>query len=201
MRVTSHRLGDERIVSCPANKYLGCWWMKSWTWADNGHSQPKSTTGSRWRKLFCSSSLVKSHLQSCIHHWGPSTGEIHGPLRAGPEQGHGSGRRAVAPLLWDKAESWGCSVWRRPWRDLNVAFRYLKDAKLFNKTCWDRTRDNGFKVEGARFRLDIRQQIFTMRMVRIWNRLSGEMVDALFLETGPAVQGQLGLGSEQLAPV
>lgn len=64
-----------------------------------------------------------------------------------------------------------------------MAFQYLKDAKLFNKTCFDSTRDNGFKVKGVRFRLDIRQQVFTRRMVRLWNRLSGETVVAPFLET------------------
>lgn len=31
--------------------------------------------------------------------------------------------------------------------------------------------------------MDIRQQVFTRRMVRLWNRLSGETVVAPFLET------------------
>ncbi|KFR00781.1 hypothetical protein N306_04782, partial [Opisthocomus hoazin] len=41
---------------------------------------------------------------------------------------------------------------------------------------------NGSKLKEGRFQLDIRKKLFTMRVVKHWNRLPREAVDAPSLE-------------------
>ena len=52
------------------------------------------------------------------------------------------------------------------------------NAGLFIRDYSGRVRDNGFKLQQGKFRLDIRKKFFAVRVVRHWNTLPKEMANA-----------------------
>ena len=84
---------------------------------------------------------------------------------------------------------------RRLWSDLIAATQYLKapykqeGSHLFERVENSRTGGNGFQLTEGRFGLDVRGMFFTRRVVRCWNGLPRESVDAPSIPGG--VQGQV----------
>jgi len=135
--------------------------------------------------------LVRPHLEACIQLWSLQHRKDTDLLERVQRRPTTMIRRMEHLSYEERLRELGLSSLekRRLRGDLIAAFQYLKRAskkdgeRLFSWASCDRTRGNGFTLMEGRFRLDIRNKFFTMRVVKRWSTLPREVAAAPSLET------------------